>query len=114
MCLLYLATSLITDFKEFRRFNNSIQACWKETFRPAMRLEIVAICKYNCENGKKNLVKKVILAPSQTSFTFTDLAPGSKCQFTLKTVYNPASIDEGISVTYMVLPASKTSSHMHV
>ena len=112
MCLLYLATSLVTHFEEFKRFNNSIQACWKETVYPAMKVEIVATCKYNCDNGRIYLVNKNVLAPTETSFTLTDLVPGSQCSFTLKMVFNPASIDKGINVTYMVLPASKTCSHI--
>ena len=114
MFLLYLATSLVTHFEDFKRFNNSIQACWRKTFYPALRLEIGATCKYNCKNGRVYLVNKTVLAPNQTSFTLTDLVPGSQCEFTLKAVYNPASIDKGISDTYMVLPASKTSSHISV
>ena len=111
---LYLGTSLVTEFKDFKRFNNSIQACWKKTVYPAMRLEIVVTCKYNCENGQKYRVNKSFLAPDETSFTLADLVPGSQCKFTLKAVYNPASMDKGISVTYLVLPASKTSSHISV
>ena len=114
MCLPYLVTSLVTHFQGFKRFNNSIQAYWKETLYPAMSLEIVATCKYNCENAMTYLVNKTVLAPNETSFTLTGLVPGSLCEFTLKAVYNPASIDKGISVTYMVLPASKTFSHRHV
>ena len=72
-----------------------------------MKLEITATCKYNCINGQIYFVNKTVLSPDETSFTFTGLAPGSQCDFTLKAVYNPASIDNGISVTYTVLPASK-------
>ena len=114
MCLFYLATSLVTQFKEFKRFNNSIQARWKETVLLAIRMEIVATCKYDCENGQLYLVNKTVLAPNETSFTLTGLVPGSECEFTLRVVFNPASIDKGISVTYMVLPASKTSFHIHI
>ena len=114
MCLLYLVTPLVTQFEEFIRFNNSIQACWRETVPPAIRLEIVATCKYDCENGRIYLVNKTVLAPNETSFTLTDLVPGSQCEFTLKAVFNPASIDKGLNVTYMVLPASKRSLHIHV
>ena len=72
-----------------------------------MKLEITATCKYDCIDGQIYLSNKTVLAPNETSFTFTGLAPGSQCDFTLKAVYNPASIDDGITVTYMVLPASK-------
>ena len=113
MCFLYLVTSFVTEFEEFKRFNNSIQASWKETVHPAMRLEIVATCKYNFENGRIYLVNKTVLAPNETSFTLTGLVPGSQCEFTLKAVFNPASSDKGINVTYMVLPASKRSLHIH-
>ena len=91
----------------FNRFYGSIQARWNELYFPALKLEITATCKYEC-NGVIYLVNKTVLPPNATSFTFTGLAPGSECDFTLKAVYNPASIDEGISVTYMVLPMSKS------
>ena len=112
MC--YLATDLVTHFEEFKRFKNSIQACWIEISLTAVRLELVATCKYNCETGQIYLVNKTVLAPKETSFTLTGLVPGSQCEFTLKVVLNPASIDKGISVTYMVLPASKASSRKPV
>ena len=63
---------------------------------------------YNCSNSQIYLESKEIIAPNETSFTFGGLAPGSQCDFTLKAVYNPASLDNGISVAYMVLPASKS------
>ena len=114
LCLHYLATSLVTQFEEFKRLNNSIEARWKEVDHPAMRLEIVASCKYDCENGQIYLVNKTVLAPNEASFMLTGLVPGSQCEFILKAVYNPASLDKGINVTYMVLPASKISYHTHV
>ena len=110
MCLPCLVTSLVTFFKEFRRFENSIQANWNEAFHPAMRLEIVAMCKF--ESGMLYLVNKTILSPNATSFTLTGLMPGSQCEFTLKAVYNPASIDKGISATCTVLAASKMASRI--
>ena len=114
MCLIHLVTSLVTHFEEFRRFNDSIEACWQKISHPAMRLEIVATCKYDCNDGLIYLVNKTVLAPNETSFTLTGLVPGSMCGFTLKAVFNPASIDKGINVTYTVLPASKTFSQIHV
>ena len=104
---LYIVTSKVTVFRVFERFNNSIQARWKKCTYPAMRMEITATCMYNCINGRIYLVNKTVLPPNATSFTFTGLAPGTKCDFTLKAVYNPASIDDGISVTHIVLPSSK-------
>ena len=116
MCLFHLVTPLVTQFEDFKSFNDSTQACWRETVHPATRLEIVATCKHDCENGRIYLVNKTVLDPKATSFTLTGIMPGSQCQFTLKAVYNPASynLDKGISATYMVLPKSRTSSHMHV
>ena len=98
---------MVTEFKEFQRFNNSIQACWKKIVHPPFKLEITATCKYDCTNDQIYLVNKTVLPPNETSFTFTGLVPGSVCDFTLKAVYNPASLDKGISATYMVLSASK-------
>ena len=105
---------MVTEFEEFDRFKNFIQARWKEIIHPAIRLEIVTTCKYYCENGQIYLDKATFLAPEETFFALTNLEPGSKCEFTLKAVINPASVDNGISVTYMVLPASKSSLYAHV
>ena len=79
-----------------------------------MKLELIATCKYDCKDGRIYLVRKTVLTPNETSFTLTRLEPGSQCKITLKAVYNPASIDKGITVTYMVLPTSKTYSCVHV
>ena len=114
MCFLYLVTSLVTRFEEFKCFENALCARWTEIVFLSLRLEIEAICKYDCENGRVYLVNKTVLAPYETSFTLTDLVPGSQCKFTLKAVFNPASIDKGISVTHRVLPSSKKSSHINV
>ena len=105
---------MFTKFEEFKRFGNSIQAHWKKLAFPAMKLEITATCKYDCRNGQIYLVNKTILPPNETYFTFTGLVPGSQCNFKLKAVYNPASIDQGINVIYMVLPTSKTFYFTHV
>ena len=110
----YLVTSMVTEFEEFKTFKNFIQARWKEILHPAMRLEIVATCKYDCENGRIYLGKTTFLAPDETFFALTGLEPGSRCEFTLKAVFNPASLDNGISATYTVLPASKSALHIHV
>ena len=107
-------TSWITSFLPFERFGNSIQANWKEPVHHPFKLVITVTCKYGCINGQIYLVRKNVLPPNQTSVTFTGLVPGSECDFTLKAVYNPASIDSGISVTYMILPASKTLPFVHL
>ena len=105
------ATSLMTSFQEFTRAERSIQACWKELIYPATKLELSILCKYDCSD-EICFPGKTVLSPYETSFTFTGLVPGSQCDFTLKTIYNQASIDDGIQVPYMILTESKR--HMHV
>ena len=95
----------MTKFEEFHHFENSIRAQWKKPHYSPMKWEIIATCKYEC-NDQIYLVNKTVLLPIETTLTFFGLASGSQCDFTLKAVYNPASIDEGISVPYMILPAS--------
>ena len=116
MCFfLFLATSVVTGFENFKQFNNSFQLHWKRLTHPAIRLELVLTCKYQYENGQICTLKSMtVLNPEETFFTLPGLPPGSQVQFTLKAVYNPASLDKGISITYMVLPASKTPSHLRV
>ena len=72
-----------------------------------MKIVLAIQCKYFCSSDYYHL-DKTTLSSNDTSFTFTGLAPGTKCDFTLKAVYNPASIDDGIQATSMTLPASKT------
>ena len=42
-----------------------------------------------------------------TFHTVTQLAPSSKCVFTLFAIYNPASIDRGITRTVLTMKSSK-------
>ena len=115
MLILFLVTSLVTHFESFKLFKNSVQLHWKRLIRPAMRLELVMACKHQCENGQIYLFKTLTILDQKITFlSLPGLSPGSHFQFTLKAVYNPASLDKGISITFMVLPASKTSSHIHV
>ena len=100
------ATSKMTEFQEFRRFNNSIQVRWKEPeYRPTL-YELALVCKYDY-NDQINLMDKFTLLPQETTLTLTGLPASSECTFTLKAVYNPASIDAGISVSYSTLSPSK-------
>ena len=96
----------MTDFEEFKRFNNSLQAFWKIPTYIADHFQLSLQCKYVCKNNY-HLRDEVVLRSNVTSFTFSGLAPGIQCDFTLKAVYNPASIDGGIQVSYLTLPASK-------
>ena len=115
MLVLFLVTSLVTKFETFKQFQNSVHLHWKRLTHPAMRLEVIGTSKYQCQNGQVYLGKSMtVLDPEKTFLAFPGISPGSQFQFTLKAVYNPASLDKGISITYMVLPASKTSSHIHV
>lgn len=102
-----IGTSYVTSFQEFKRFPNLIQARWKKLDYPAKKLVITATCKYDCSNSQIYLSRKELLTSNETTYTFTGLAHGSLCDFTLKAVYNPATLDKGITVTYLVLPASK-------
>ena len=103
----------MTKFEEFRQWNNFIEVRWKELEYPATKLELGVICKYDY-NERVNLVAKIPLLPTETSFVFNGLPANSECTFTLKAVYNPASIDAGISVSYSTRPPSKYCACTHV
>ena len=92
----------MTSFEEFNRFNNSIEAKWRSLRYPAMMLILAFQCKYFCSKDFY-LTDLRVLPPAVTSLNVTDLAPGTICEFTLKAIYNPASTDDGIKVTYMTL-----------
>ena len=102
----FSATAYMTKFKEFKRFNNSLQAFWKFPKYVPDHFQLSIQCKYICKRSY-DFYDKAVLPPSETTFTFSGLAPGSQCDFTLKAVYNPASIDHGIQVSYLTLPSSK-------
>ena len=103
---MFAATSRMTAFEEFKRLDNSIEVHWKELQYSAAKLELAVICKYDY-NEEINLIDKFSLPPHETSLVFSGLPPSSECTFTLKAVYNPASIDAGISVSYSTMPPSK-------
>ena len=44
--------------------------------------------------------------PSDTMLTIDKLSPGSHCVFTLLSIYNPASIDDGITRTISTYSSS--------
>ena len=103
---MFAATSIVTEFEEFEHLKNSLEVRWKELKHSATKLELAVICKHD-SNEETNFKDKISLATNETSYTFKDLPKSSECTFTLKAVYNPASIDAGISVSYSTIPPSK-------
>ena len=59
-------------------------------------------------NNTIYLARKTILPPDQMSFLLDNIDPGTECNFVLKAVYNPASIDSGILTSCKTLPYSKS------
>ena len=96
----------MTQFEPFERLSSSLEAFWKSPIYPVDHFQLSLQCKYICKSDY-HYHKKVILPWFQTSFLFSGLAHGIQCDATLKAVYNPASIDGGIHVSYVTLPASE-------
>ena len=103
---LFEATATMTQFKGFERSSNSLEAFWKSPYFPVHHFQLSIQCKYIC-NKDYHYDNEVILLGNITSFLFSGLAHGVQCDVTLKAVYNPASIDGGIHVSYVTLPASE-------
>ena len=69
---------------------------------------------YSCEvhsQERPYIAEKIeYLSPSINSFNVFNLLPGSVCFFTLFAVYNPASIDPGITITTTTLGRAERKS----
>ena len=100
------ATARVTQFEGFKRLSNSLEAFWKLPYFPVHHFQLSLQCKYICKTDY-DYYNEVNLLGNITSFLFSGLAPGIQCDVTLKAVYNPASIDGGIHVSYVTLPASE-------
>ena len=60
-------------------------------------------------NGIEYVRVRLVATPLDTIVTINNLLPGSRCVFTLLAVYNPASIDDGITRTIFTLSSSECS-----
>ena len=79
---------------------------WSPPSIPPMTYRINVACRLLCNNMEYNRAK-VNRRPYLTTQNVDNLLPGSACTFTLLAVYNPASIDSGITRTVFTLNTSK-------
>ena len=100
------ATSLMTKFEGYTSSNDLIQAIWRKPVYLPTHFELSVKCRQEC-NDEIYLSMKLILRPNTTTQTVSGLVPRSQCCFTLKAVYNPASIDKGIKRTFTNSPSGK-------
>lgn len=88
----------MTEFHEIIQSRDSVQCSWKAPEYLPKEFKLTVECKYDSEDH--NLYSlNTILPPNQTSFILTSLPAVINCEFTLIAVYNPASIDPGITTS---------------
>ena len=67
----------------------------------------VGVTCWRMYNGIEYIRVKLEATPLDTILTIDKLFPGSRCALTLLAVYNPASIDDGITLTIFTLNLSE-------
>ena len=97
---------MMTQFGVFEHLDNSIEVVWKSPDFPADHFRLFLQCKYICKSDY-HYHRNVILPYNQKSFLFSGIGHGIQCDVTLKAIYNPASIDDGLHVSYVTRPASE-------
>ena len=100
------ATSRMTKFVYSNQSNTSIIVGWKEPEIAPEQFTVNARCKH-LFNNETYLTSEAFVPANETSFMLNDLVPETQCDFNLKAVYNPASIDNGICASVNTLPSSK-------
>ena len=97
----------MTKFELFQRSNTTIIVWWKKPAITPKQFAIYVRCKHLFNNGTY-LKSEALLPANKMHFMLNDLVPETQCDFILKAVYNPASIDNGILATCKTLESSKT------
>ena len=118
--LICLATAKMIHSHSVSSGTDYVKVKWRHPRFQPERYQI----KYECTmkttskarqdpNHSMNTKTRYVSA-SITSFTISDLLPGSICMLTLLAEYNPASIDTGIAITAPTLNATwKIYSGLH-
>ena len=85
---------------------NFIEIVWSTPKLLPMSYQVNVICRllYNDIEYKRVEFEAM---PLDRVLTLPSLLPGSHCVFTLHAIYNPASIDNGITRTVFTLRSSK-------
>ena len=100
------ATTLMVNITSTKASTDSIRIEWsKPTVHPQLYSMNIACQllwngkKYRCDNFQNHGLCKFLAVKN--------LAPGSRCKITILAVYNPASKDNGITLTIDTLKSSK-------
>ena len=98
MYFYYTATKLTTVFSEQVVTVNQIVTIWTNPeFQPYLHKQTTS-CKLLCDN-RTYYINEALLNGKQTLTTLYALRPGSVCLIKHIAVFNPASIDSGITLT---------------
>ena len=98
-----VASKIMIKFKPYLSGSNSVKVRWK---RPKYD-PLEYLISFNC-GLKQALTYYLVLTitvpdPKAISYELTDLVPGTYCIVNLRAIYNPASIDHGISTKISTL-----------
>ena len=101
-----LATSLMIKNVSATAGNNFINIVWVLSNFLPMSYKVELIC-WLMFSGEKYRNKTYTVSQLHTSLFIEDLLQRSQCVYTLFAIYNPASIDEGITKTVYTVTAGK-------
>lgn len=96
-----------------------VELMWNIPQYPPERYEVTCVCIVNSilltnrHNDRVVNIRMANLTSNSTSVRVPKLSPNSICTLKLIAVYNPASIDPGIMITYITL-AANTSKFNHL
>ena len=97
------ATQLFTTWQSAVATMDQLTLTWEtEGIVIPYSYHLTIECKYEWES-EMCLVFSVELNSTSTSFTISNVNPGVTCNFVLLSVYNPASFDEGISLSTVII-----------
>ena len=100
------ATTLMVKNVSAAAGTHFIEIVWTPPKLLPMSYQVNVVCRLLC-NGKEYKRERLEATPLDTIQTIGKLYPRSHCVYTLLAIYNPASVDDGITRTVLTLNASK-------
>ena len=99
------ATNMTISGVEVKEEGNTPVIKWQSPVFPPYLYKFQVTCTYACAHSPY-LAKEMSQGPSHTRFKVRDVAPGSLCVLKLWALYNPASLDEGLTIHFRTKAAS--------
>ena len=106
----YTATALMIHYLSITTTTDTVTVRWnKPEFLPESYHRTIS-CKHANEKNAY-LQESINISSTKTEDIIPNLRPGSHCELRFFAVYNPASLDDGLS--YMINTKEQGEKHMH-